>query len=77
MHKFTLSNQATDASAFLLSSETDPNNSLIKEYSYSSNPNLVHIVVKDNIDIKSQVTSAGSLALADNVASTNAFLVIN
>ena len=70
-----LCNQATDASAFLLSSETDPNNSLIKEYSYSSNPNSVHIVVKDNIDIKSQVTSAGSLALADNVASTNAFLV--
>ena len=35
----------------------------------------MHIVVKDNIDIKSQVTSAGSLALADNVASTNAFLV--
>ena len=70
-----LCNQATDASAFLLSSETDPNNSLIKEYSYSSNPNSVHIVVKDNIDIKSQVTSAGSLALADNLASTNAFLV--
>ena len=70
-----LCNQATDASAFLLSSETDPNNSLIKEYSYSSNPNSVRIVVKDNIDIKSQVTSAGSLALADNVASTNAFLV--
>jgi len=60
---------------FAISGEIDPNNSLIQRYPYSSNPNSVNIVVKDNIDIKSEVTSAGSLALADNVAETNAFLI--
>ena len=60
---------------FTISDEIDPNNSLIQRYPYSSNPNSVNIVVKDNIDIKSEVTSAGSLALADNVAEKNAFLI--
>ena len=60
---------------FAISDEIDPNNSLIQRYPYSSNPNSVNIVVKDNIDIKSEVTSAGSLALADNVAEKNAFLI--
>ena len=60
---------------FAISDEIDPNNSLIQRYPYSSNPNSVNIVVKDNIDIKSEVTSAGSLALADNIAEKNAFLI--
>ena len=60
---------------FAISDEIDSNNSLIKRYPYSSNPNSVNIIVKDNIDIKSEVTSAGSLALADNIAEKNAFLI--
>ena len=60
---------------FAISDEIDSNNSLIKRYPYSSNPSSVNIVVKDNIDINSEVTSAGSLALADNVAKKNAFLI--
>ncbi len=60
---------------FAISDEFDPNNSLIQRYPSSSNSSSVNIVVKDNIDINSEVTSAGSLALADNVAKTNAFLI--
>jgi len=52
----------------------DFNNALIEEYS-SSNNSYIDIVIKDNIDIKGLVTSAGSLALENNIAEENAFLI--
>ena len=52
----------------------DFNNALIEEYS-SSNSSYTDIVIKDNIDIKGLVTSAGSLALENNIAKENAFLI--
>jgi len=51
----------------------DTKNSLIEFYGKSNNK--INIVIKDNIDIQGKVTSAGSLALENNVASKNAFIV--
>ena len=51
----------------------DTNNSLIEFYGKSTTK--INIVIKDNIDIQGKVTSAGSLALENNVASENAFIV--
>ena len=51
----------------------DSNNSLI-EY-YGNSDNKINIVIKDNIDIEEKITSAGSIALNDNKASSNAFLI--
>ena len=51
----------------------DVNNSLIDFYGKSKNK--INIVIKDNIDIQEKVTSAGSLALKDNVANKNAFII--
>tara|TARA_B100000963_G_scaffold56823_1_gene44855 strand:- start:293 stop:1927 length:1635 start_codon:yes stop_codon:yes gene_type:complete len=51
----------------------DTNNSLIEFYGKSKTK--INIVIKDNIDIQGKVTSAGSLALENNVASENAFIV--
>ena len=48
--------------------EADLNNSLIEIYESFDNEDLIKIVVKDNIDIKDKVTSAGSLALSSNIA---------
>ena len=46
----------------------DFNNALIEEYPSSNKSNHIDIVIKDNIDIKGLVTSAGSLALENNIA---------
>ena len=51
----------------------DVNNSLIDFYGKSKTK--INIVIKDNIDIQEKVTSAGSLALGDNVANKNAFII--
>ena len=53
--------------------ELDVNNSLIDFYGLSEDK--INIVVKDNIDIKGKITSAGSLALQDNIATSNAFII--
>ena len=52
----------------------DPNNAFIEIYG-SKEITSVDIAVKDNIDIAGRVTSAGSLALAENVAAEDAFLI--
>ena len=59
--------------AAFASSDFDKNNSLIKFYGKSENQ--INIVIKDNIDIEGEVTSAGSLALEMNIAAENAFIV--
>ena len=51
----------------------DTNNSLIDFYGKSETK--INIVIKDNIDIQGKITSAGSLALKDNVANKNAFII--
>ena len=53
----------------------DSKNALIESYENASYPNKINIVIKDNIDIKGRVTSAGSLALKDNIADKNAFII--
>ena len=71
MHKLLVS------AVFVLSlnAQLDKNNSLIEHYSVTENTDLINIVIKDNIDIKDRVTSAGSIALANNYAKENAFIV--
>ena len=61
------------AFAVTLDAEFDKNNSLIEFYGLADGK--VNIVLKDNIDIEGEVTSAGSLSLEDNIATTNAFIV--
>ena len=70
MRKFILS---LVAFAVSLGADFDKNNSLIEFYGLSDEK--INIVIKDNIDIKGVVTSAGSLALEDNIAASNAFIV--
>ena len=53
--------------------EKDSNNSLIEFYGNSKSK--INIIIKDNIDIEEKITSAGSVALNDNKASSNAFLI--
>ena len=55
--------------------QSDLNNALIETYKTSTNKDLINIVIKDNIDIKGKVTSAGSLALSKNIAKKNAFII--
>ena len=55
--------------------QSDVNNAIIEIYETSHSEDLIKIVVKDNIDIKGKVTSAGSLALSKNIAKKNAFIV--
>ena len=55
--------------------QSDLNNALIETYKTSTNKELNNIVIKDNIDIKGKVTSAGSLALSKNIAKKNAFII--
>ena len=56
-----------------LRADFDINNSLIEIYGDAEDK--VNIVIKDNIDIEGKITSAGSLALKDNVANKNAFII--
>ena len=56
-----------------LGADFDTNNSLIEFYGKSNS--RTNIVIKDNIDIEGKITSAGSVALNDNKASSNAFLI--
>ncbi len=53
----------------------DEKNSLIEIYDNPNDINLINIVIKDNIDIGGKVTSAGSLALKDNIAKSDAFII--
>ena len=53
----------------------DEKNALIEVYSKDIKENSINIVLKDNIDIRNKITSAGSLALKDNIAKNNAFIV--
>ena len=55
--------------------QSDLNNALIETYNTPTNKDLINIVIKDNIDIKGKVTSAGSLALSKNIAKENAFII--
>ena len=57
----------------LLGADFDTNNSLIEFYGKSDS--RTNIVIKDNIDIEGKITSAGSVALNDNKANSNAFLI--
>ena len=57
--------------SFLIIAE-DEKNSLIEVYSKNIEVNSINIVLKDNIDIRNKITSAGSLALKDNIAKKNA-----
>ena len=58
-----------------VNASNDEKNSLIEIYDNPNDANLINIVVKDNIDIAGKVTSAGSLALKDNIADTDAFII--
>ena len=52
----------------------DEFNSLIEEYP-NNDPLKINIVIKDNIDIQGKATTAGSIALLNNIAQKNAFLI--
>ena len=43
----------------------DEKNALIEVYSKGIKENSINIVLKDNIDIRNKITSAGSIALKD------------
>ena len=58
-----------------VSASNDEKNSLIEIYDNPNDANLINIVIKDNIDIGGKVTSAGSLALKDNIAKSDAFII--
>ena len=58
-----------------VSASNDEKNSLIEIYDNPYDINLINIVIKDNIDIGGKVTSAGSLALKDNIAKSDAFII--
>jgi len=59
---------------FLAHTEEDPYNAFIY-ISPLNSESLVNIGIKDNIDVKDMITSAGSLALSSNYPSKDAFLV--
>ena len=52
----------------------DTHNAFIETYEIPANSGTA-IAIKDNIDIAGRVTSAGSLAMAENVARTDAFVI--
>ena len=58
-----------------VSASNDEKNSLIEIYDNPNDINLINIVIKDNIDIGGKVTSAGSLALKDNIAQSDALII--
>ena len=53
----------------------DPFNAYILTIDDSSDKELTNIVIKDNIDLEGFPTTAGSLAILDNIAKKDAFLV--
>ena len=53
----------------------DPYNAYILTIDHSSDKELTNIVIKDNIDLEGFPTTAGSLAILDNIAEKDAFLV--
>ena len=61
--------------SILVNASNDEKNSLIEIYDSPYDTNLINIVIKDNIDIGGKVTSAGSLALKDNIAANDAFII--
>ena len=61
--------------SLFVNASNDEKNSLIEIYDNPNDINLINIVVKDNIDIGGKVTSAGSLALKDNIAKSDAFII--
>ena len=71
MNKFLLILSLLSLNA--LATNFDSKNSLIEFYGKSNTK--INIVIKDNIDIQGKVTSAGSLALENNIAPKNAFIV--
>ena len=71
MNKFLFILSCLASNAY--TTDYDTNNSLIDFYGKSETK--INIVIKDNIDIKEKVTSAGSLALEDNIAVENAFVI--
>tara|TARA_B100000963_G_C22590571_1_gene655283 strand:- start:76 stop:1683 length:1608 start_codon:yes stop_codon:yes gene_type:complete len=71
MNKFLFLLSCLTLNAYTTSFDTK--NSLIDFYGKSQTK--INIVIKDNIDIKEKVTTAGSLALKDNVATKNAFII--
>jgi amidase len=58
-----------------VNASNDEKNALIEIYNNPNDINLINIVIKDNIDIGGKVTSAGSLALQDNIAKSDAFII--
>ena len=56
-------------------SALDPYNAYIKLYPQPSDPTQISIAIKDNIDVAGRVTSGGSIALKDNIAIRDAFLI--
>ena len=56
-------------------SASDPYNAYIEQYPESSDPSQIRIAIKDNIDVAGRVTSGGSVALKDNTAIRDAFLI--
>lgn len=59
---------------FLAHTEEDPYNAFIY-ISPLNSESLVNIGIKDNIDVKDMITSAGSLALSSNYPRKDAFLI--
>ena len=59
---------------FLAHTEEDPYNAFIY-LSPLNSESLVNIGIKDNIDVKDMITSAGSLALSSNYPRKDAFLI--
>ena len=55
--------------------ELDSNNAFISFNQLQMPADKVPIAVKDNIDVKDMITSAGSLALENNLITEDAFLV--
>ena len=56
-------------------SALDPYNAYIEQYQQPSDPTQIRIAIKDNIDVAGRVTSGGSVALKDNTAIRDAFLI--
>ena len=55
----------------------DPFNAYILTIEDSSDGESTNIVIKDNIDLEGFPTTAGSLAILDNIAKKDAFIVSN
>ncbi len=62
------------SNSFLYAIE-DPFNSFILSIDNNSNGGLINIAIKDNIDLAGYPTTAGSLAMLDNIPKNDAFIV--